>query len=128
MDSPERVKSLLDQHLAPLIPEEWKSHLSIYEAGAVPDENGEVRLVIAWLRSFDLETHCAGLAKHLKVDRAIRNGSDGSPRVLDSTVIVRFKKELDFGGEKPIEFLVEIFSVCEDESMAESIVEKIQCS
>lgn len=110
------IKTLLDSYFQPLLKEEWKSQLSIFEAGAIPDENGKIRTIIIWVRSTDIVTHVRELLEqdHVCIDTVQRECIEpGHPRQKDETLMVRLRNPIY--GQDLQEILVEVFQVFSDE-------------
>lgn len=118
-----RVQGILKTHFEPLMKEEWKSSISIYDIGA----RGQncIDEVVVWLRSYSLQEHIWGLmnpsAEMMVLDPVNRAGvGDGSPRLRGDTVIARLLKPVDTETDGTVDLLIEIFQVFPDEDQAES--------
>lgn len=119
----ERIKKILNDHFEPLMKEEWKGNISIYDIGA----RGQNCLdeVIVWARSSCLEAHVSGLmtpgANMMIIDPVDRAASgDGRPRLRGDTVLCRLLKPVDTSSDGSVDLLVEIFQVFPDEDQAET--------
>lgn len=119
----QRVQGILNTHFEPLMKEEWKSSISIYDIGA----RGQncIDEVVVWLRSAAIQDHVSSLmlpsAEMMVLDPVDRAGAgDGKPRLRGDTVIIRLLKPVDTEADGPVDLLLEIFQVFEDEDLAES--------
>lgn len=131
MEIQDRIRQILDEHFHPLLKDEWKSNLSIYDIGA----RGQNCLdeVVVWMRSSSLEDHVSGLMLPSPalmvmdpVDRA--SAGDGRPRLRDSTVLVRLLKPVDTESDGSVDLLIEMFQVFPDSDQAESCYDSLVAS
>ena len=129
-----RMKSILDEHLTPMLKEEWKSSISIYEIGCRP-KDGLLSEIIVWVRSFDIVQHLKGLMvpsdPMMVLDPVNRTastvpGESDSIRHGDETVMVRLLKQVDSKTEGNVDLLVELFQVFGDKDEAEDALEKVK--
>jgi hypothetical protein len=118
-----RIGDILDNHLEPILKDEWKQNLSIYDIGA----RGQNLLdeVIVWVRSFCLSDHVSSLMNPstdmLIIDPVDRIGvGDGQPRLRDDTVLVRLFKPIDTEHDGSVDLLIELFQVFPDPDTAET--------
>ncbi len=123
MEIEERIKQILQEHFEPLMKEEWKNNISIYDIGA----RGQncIDEVIVWLRSICLQDHLSGLMlpspAMMMIDPVDRAGAgDGTPRLRGDTVIARLLKPVDTATDGSVDLLLEIFQVFPDEDQAET--------
>jgi hypothetical protein len=119
------MKEILDKHFLPMIPESWSETFSLYEIGAIPEED-KIKEVIVWARTADIMNHLTGLmvpaAPMMVVDtvnRARLDKEQGWPRKGGETVMVRLMKVIDDEPESPISMLVELFQVYASEDCAD---------
>lgn len=129
----ERIKTLLDEHFVPLLNEEWRNDLSVYEIGCKPTD-GKMNQVIVWMRSSNLPKHVKGLMETdgpmMTLDTDTRgvddkDGPDTSCKLREDTVIVRLLKKITSKTEGPTDLMVELFQVYKDETDAKEAFEFI---
>lgn len=129
-----RMKSILDEHFTPMLREEWKSSISVYEIGCRP-KDGMLSEIIVWLRSFDIASHLKGLmvpSDPMMVLDPTNRTTSTVPGIADSlrhegeTIMVRLLKQVDSKTEGKVDLLVELFQVFGDEGEAEDAFEKVK--
>lgn len=127
-----RMRGLLDDHFLPMLRDEWKNSMSIYEVGCRP-KDGKFAEVIVWIRSTDLVPHITGLMAPsdpmMVLDSTERTvpGKDedsDSCRQKEDTVMVRLLKEVTSDTEGQVQLMVELFQVFENNADAREAYER----
>lgn len=123
------IKRILDKYFIPSIPESWHETFSLYEIGAIPEDN-KVKEIIVWARTTDIVHHLTGLlapaAPMMVMDTVKRSqldGEEGWPRKGGSTVLVRLFKQIEDEHKNQIDLLVELFQVHASEDDTEETFE-----
>ena len=112
----EAITGFLDTNLLPLLDESWKTTLSIFEIGCLPDGD-DIGRVIAWMHSTDLYQHVSGLRNSFTTLQHKVNGD---------TVISTFEKNVEVPLKNAITLVVELFQVCPTDDAANSLFETIK--
>ena len=120
-----QLRHLLDTHLAPLLKDEWKGALSLFEAGAQPSSSSDgLDVVVVWMRSSDIVQHARSMLDSLVVDpvERIPGTGTGDPRYNDNTVMVRLYKRAD-----STDLLIHLFQIFgeNDQDEAQRVLEEI---